>query len=110
MGDETPNGPAGTSDGGRHPGGSEGNGSPFQARAAFIKNWDWQSVVRINRGTCERGRAQHGLGPETGKACEEEWEAKRFESLTLAETLDFLKRCHLLAPFQFFNGRTFAAI
>lgn len=110
MADETPSGPAGTPDGGRHPRGSGGDGSPLQARAAFIKNWDWQSVVRINRGTCERGRAQHGLNSEAGKTCEEEWEAKRDATLTLEETLDFLKRCHRLAPFLFFNGNTFAAI
>lgn len=82
----------------------------FKPEAAFIKNWDWQSVVRINRGTCERGQAQHGLNREAGGACEEEWEARRRETLTLGETLDFLKRCHRLAPFLFFNGNTFAAI
>jgi hypothetical protein len=30
--------------------------------------------------------------------------------LTLAETLDFLFRCHRRAPFLFFNGNTFATI
>ena len=86
------------------------NGSPLQARAAFIKNWDWQSVVRINRGACERGGAQHGVNSETGRACETEWETKRSATLTLAETVDFLRQCHRRAPFLFFNGNTFADV
>ena len=37
-------------------------------------------------------------------------EAQRHRVVSLAEILDFLKRCHRLAPFLFFNGNTFAAI
>jgi hypothetical protein len=110
MSDETPNRSAETSDRRRHSGRSGGDGSPFQARAAFVKNWDWQSVVRINRGACERGGAQHGLNSETAAACAGEWEAQRVRVVTLGDTFDFLKRCHRLAPFLFFNGNTFAAI
>src|SRR5579862_4716682 len=110
MSNEAANRPAGAPDRGGHSGGGGGDGSPLQARAAFIKNWDWQSVVRINRGTCERGNAQHGLNSETAIACSAEWETRREQVATLGETLDFLKRCHRLAPFLFFNGNTFAAI
>src|ERR1041384_6536880 len=110
MPDETPDRPAKTPDRGRHSQGSGGDSSPLQARAAFIENWDWQSVVRINQGTCERGRAQYGLSSETAGACEAEWEANRRLPLTLGETLDFLKACHRQAPFLFFNGNTFATI
>lgn len=110
MPDETEIGPAGASDGGRHPQGSPRIGSPLQARAAFVKNWDWQSVVGINRGACERGRAQHGINSETGGACAQEWEAFRSQILTLAETLDRLREFHRKAPFLFFNGNTFASI
>jgi hypothetical protein len=110
MSDEIANRSAGAPDGARHSGGSGRDGSPLQARAAFVKNWDWQSVVRINRGACERGGAQHGPNSEAAAACEAEWEAQRARIATLGETLDFLKRCHRLAPFLFFNGNTFAAI
>jgi hypothetical protein len=110
MNDETAIGLAGASDGRRHPRGGGGVGSPFQTRAAFIQNWNWQSVIGINRGTCERGRAQHGLNSETHGACAEKWEAQRVAPLTLLETLDFLKRQHRDAPFLFFNGNTFATI
>src|ERR1041384_765714 len=110
MKDEAKTGSAGAPDGGGHPPGGGGVGSPFQARAAFVKNWDWQSVVSINRGACERGRAQHGANSETEGACAEEWEALRPRILTLAETLDRLRGFHRQAPFLFFNGNTFATI
>jgi hypothetical protein len=110
MPDETETGSAGAPDGGRHPQGGGGVGSPLQTRAAFVKNWDWQSVVSINRGACERGRAQHGINSETGSACAQEWEALRQQVLTLGETLDRLRGFHRKAPFLFFNGNTFATI
>ena len=110
MNNEAEIGSAGTPDSGGHPQGSGGIGSPLQARAAFVKNWDWQSVISINRGACERGRAQHGVNSETGSACAQEWEALRSQVLTLADTLDCLLRFHRKAPFLFFNGNTFATI
>ena len=110
MGDETANRPARTPDGGRPASGGDGLGSPLQARAAFLKNWDWLAVVSINRGACERIRAQHGLNSETGAACAADWEKLRFEILTLGETFDQLRAYHRRAPFLFFNGNTFATI
>jgi len=110
MGNEAEIGSAGASDSGRHSQSSGGIGSPLQARAAFVKNWDWQSAISINRGACERGRARHGINSETGSACAQEREAFRSQILTLSETLDRLLRFHRQAPFLFFNGNTFATI
>lgn len=110
MADETANRPAGAPDGGGHPSGGGGVGSPLQARAKFLQNWDWHAVIRINRGACERGRAQHGINSETGAACAAEWETLRFQALTLGETFDRLRAFHRKAPFLFFNGNTFASI
>jgi hypothetical protein len=90
--------------------GSAGEQSPLQARAAFLQNWDWQSVIRHNRGVCERGRAQHGTNSESFEAVRQEWEQKRRLTAGLGETLDFLRTCHRRAPFLFFNGNTFADI
>ncbi len=101
MSDETATGSAGTPDGGRHSPGGGGVGSPLQTRAAFIKNWNWQSVVGINRGACERGRAQHGPNSETHQTCADKWEAQRTIPLTLLETFQFLKSCHRRAPFLY---------
>jgi hypothetical protein len=95
---------------GRHSRGSRSDSSPLQTRAAFIKNWDWQSVISINRGACERGRAQHGINSETGAACASDWEEKRQTDFSLLEVIDLLQSFHRRAPFLFFNGNTFAAI
>jgi hypothetical protein len=110
MNDETASGSAGTSNRGGSASSGGRVGSPLQARAQFLKNWNWDVVVGINRGACERGRAQHGINSETGAACAAEWEALRFEPLTLGETFDRLRALHRQAPFLFFNGNTFATI
>ncbi|SRR6267378_4568018 len=110
MSDETEARSAGAANGGGHPQGGGGVGSPLQTRAAFLKNWDWKSVIGINRGACERGRAQHGTNSETAATCAQEWETLRPQILTLVETLDLLRTFHRKAPFLFFNGNTFASI
>jgi hypothetical protein len=110
MSDETANRSAGAPDGRRSPPSGGKLGSPLQTQAAFLKNRDWLAVGSINRGACERGRAQHGVNSETGAACASEWERLRFQTLTLGETLDQLRAFQCQAPFLFFNGNTFAAI
>ena len=52
MSDEAEAGFARAPDSGGYPQGSGKIRSPLQARAPFFKNWDWQSVVSINRGAC----------------------------------------------------------
>lgn len=84
---ETEAGSSGASDDRGRDQGSAGDGSPFQTRAAFLANWDWQSVVRINQGACARGQAQHGFGSETGSACEESWRLDHARDQTLAEAI-----------------------
>jgi hypothetical protein len=110
MSDETEIGPAGATDRPGHTGGSAGEQSPLQARAAFLKNRSWELVVGLNRGACARGGAQHGFNRETQETCRREWEATQPQVLTLDETLAFLRQCHRRAPFLFFNGNTFADI
>jgi hypothetical protein len=110
MPDETPNRPAEIRDSGGSAQGSAGEQSPLQARAAFLANWDWESVIRLNRGVCERGRAQHGKNSESFAAVGLEWQERRLVETALVETLDYLRICHRRAPFLFFNGNTFADI
>lgn len=102
MNDETATGSSGAPDGGGHRQGGGGELSPFQARAAFLANWNWLSIVSINQRTCARGGAQHGINSETGTAREAEWEQTRRREITLAETIDFLPACHRGAPFLFY--------
>jgi len=110
MPDEAADRPARKAHSGDGSGGRGDEHPPLQARAAFIQNWNWESVVSLNRGACERGRAQHGHNQETHQKVRDEWEETRHQALTLLETLDFLFRCHRATPFVFFNGNTFAEI
>ena len=107
---ETEAGSSGAPDRGGHLGRGIGEQSPLQTRAAFLKNWSWELVVRANRGACERGCAQHGFNSEAGEACAIRWEEKRDEDQTLIGLLDLLREFHRSAPFIFFNGNTFADI
>src|SRR5882724_4865862 len=107
MSDETPTGPAGAPDGRRHPGGSPGEQSPLQARAQFLKNRSWELVTGLNRGACSRGGAKHGQNSESHAAVAADWEIKQQQTLSLDETIEFLRQCHHRAPFLFFNGNTF---
>src|SRR5205814_9045254 len=84
--------------------------SPLQGRAAFIKNWDWQLVTSLNRGSCDRGKALHGHNSETYERVRQRWEEHCPRELTLGDTLDFLLECHRSAPFLFFNDNTFGEI
>lgn len=110
MPDETPTRPSGTPDDGGHRRGGAGEQSPLQARAAFFKNWNWQSVTDLNGRLCARGGAQHGVNSESGAAAGASWEAGRGVERSLAEALDELRAYHRRAPFLFFNGNTFADI
>jgi len=110
MADETPIRSGGEGDAGDAQGKRAGEQSPLQGRAAFIKNWDWQLVTGLNRGACERGKAQFGHSQETHERVRQEWEETRPQEITLGELLDFLRHCHRSAPFLFFNGNTFAEI
>src|SRR5438034_11812307 len=104
MADETEIPPGGEDHAGDAHGKRRGQQSPLQGRAAFIKNWDWQLVTSLNRGSCDRGKALHGHNSETYERVHQRWEERRFEELTLGGALDFLRDCHRSAPFLFFNG------
>jgi len=110
MSDETEIGSSGAPDRPGHSGGSSGEQSPLQARAAFLKDRSWELVIRLNQGACARGGAQHGFNRETQETCRREWEETRREVLSFEKTLEFLRHCHRRAPFLFFNGNTFADI
>src|SRR5437879_6003957 len=110
MADEAEIRPGREADAGNGDGERAGQQSPLQGRAAFIKNWDWESVASFNRGSCERGKAQFGHNSETHDPVRQRWETLRLQTLTLGEALDFLFQCHCQAPFLFFNGNTFGEI
>jgi hypothetical protein len=110
MADESSSGSGRATDGQRPHGGGFSEQSPLQARAQFLKNWSWDLVISLNRGACERGKAQHGFNRETQEKVAAKWQSQREEILSFLETIDFLRGCHRSAPFLFFNGNTFADI
>jgi hypothetical protein len=110
MPDETSLRPGDESDAQDGAGGSTGESASLQGRAPFLKNWNWQSVIRINERLCRGGGAQHGKNSETHSRCEDEWAEGSGKERSLLETLDWLRSFHRKAPFLFFNGNTFAEI
>ncbi len=110
MSNEASSGPSEATDGGGHLVGGGSECSPLQARAAFLENWDWQSIVGINERTCRRGGSQHGVNSETGAACAAEWRLLHQNELSLGETFDALRTFHRKAPFLFLNGNTFSFV
>jgi len=110
MSDETADGLAQTPHGGGCARRGDRSESPLQARAAFFEDWSWESVVRLNQGACERGKAQHGFNSESQEASRRVWEAERGEAVSLKEAFDKLRTFHRRAPFLFFNGNTFAML
>jgi hypothetical protein len=110
MANETSAGSGGEVDRSGSQRGDPGQQSPLQARAAFLKNWNWDTVIRLNRGACERGKAQHGPNPETSGKIAKEWEERRELELSFSDLIEFFRYCHRSAPFLFFNGNTFADI
>ncbi len=110
MSDESPLRSGRKSDPGNGAGGSAGEPASLQGRAAFLQNWDWQSVIRLNERLCLSGHAQHGQNSETHAACEKEWREGVPVQRSILETIDWLRSFHRKAPFLFFNGNTFAEI
>jgi hypothetical protein len=110
MSNEAPHGPSEIRNARGSAEGSAGEQSPLQTRAAFLANWRWESVVRLNEGVCARGGAQHEKNSESFAAVEKDWQERRIVETSLGDVLDYLRSCHRRAPFLFFNGNTFADI
>src|SRR2546423_1523048 len=89
MSDEVEAGSSGASDRSGPDGRGFSEQSPLQARAQFLKNWSWELVIRINRGACERGRAQHGFNRETQEQVAKEWQVRRDEEISFGGLTDF---------------------
>jgi len=110
MGNETPIRSGHGSNTGDGAGRSSGEPASLQGRAPFLKNWHWESVVRINERLCSRDRAQHGQNSEAYTNSEREWIHGHQAERSILKTLEWLRSFHRKAPFLFFNGNTFAEI
>ena len=85
-------------------------GSPLGWTGRHLQAHDWEAVVRCNRLTCERARAQHGPNPESHAEVALAWTATHAGEQALAATLDFLWTCQHREPFLFESAETFAEL
>ncbi|MCE0498072.1 MAG: hypothetical protein LV481_09025 [Methylacidiphilales bacterium] len=79
-------------------------------KRAWFKHLDWEIIVSINAGLCQSGNALHKPTTDGYEETRTFWIENYERELTLAEAVEICRRCHLLAPFCFYNGNTFVAI
>jgi hypothetical protein len=84
--------------------------SPLTRADRHFAAWDWSAVIAINQHLCRKGRAQHGLNPDSHSLVAADWEVARACALSLLDVLDHLHRSHRREPFFFFNESTFTQV
>ena len=76
----------------------------------WVETTPWAMVVAVNQSMCE-GKENAPHRPGKGfEAARQLWESAVPRPMKLREALDLCRECHALAPFDFFNGNTMAAI
>lgn len=76
----------------------------------WLETAPWATVVAINQAICEgKENAPHRAGKGFA-AAQQLWEAATPRPMKLRQALDLCRECHALAPFDFFNGNTMAAV
>ena len=76
----------------------------------WLASFDWEIVTEINRGLCSQKNAVHKPTSDGHEPAKILWEKNQFAELSLTDALQVCLQCHRLAPFCFYNGKTFAAI
>lgn len=76
----------------------------------WLAGFLWEFVIYQNNALCDAKDAHHGPTSDGYSDTEKFW-AENFErEFEVPDVMDFLCRCHRMAPFTNFNGNTFAAI
>lgn len=80
----------------------------------FHKQWlstvPWETVLTVNQALCQAQNTPHQPKERTCDQARQVWEKAIPQRMSLKEVLDVCRRCHEMAPFNFNNGNTFAAI
>ncbi len=84
--------------------------SPQLPLYPYLAPYSWSLVTSFNEFACQQGKAFHGPTSDGHDPTKALWEATYLNPMTYPQTIDFLFRCHRMAPFCFFNGNTFVAI
>ncbi len=79
-------------------------------KRAWLKHVDWPTVVGLNAQLCAAAGALHKPTSDGYEETTAGWNENYRRKLSLAEAVDFCRRCHRMAPFCNFNGNTFVAI
>lgn len=82
----------------------------LQAKAEWLREFDWYTVTNPNSMLCAKTGSLHRPTSGGHSDCEVLSNQRYGEESTFRETLDLLLDCHRLSPFCFNNGNTFAAI
>lgn len=70
----------------------------------------WDAVATTNQELCQKDEQPHAPSPATHDEARRLWEESMGRSMKLRDALDVCRQIHKLAPFQFFNGNTVAAV
>ena len=74
----------------------------------YLASTSWADIEKINAALSVAGgyEPSHGEGYETARLL---WEKTHLQPLTFLQAADLCLECHRLAPFEYFNGNTFAS-
>lgn len=70
----------------------------------------WPTVVTVNAELCQKDNQPHAPNPVGYETAKKLWNDAARRDIKLREVLDLCRQVHKLAPFQFFNGNTVAAV
>lgn len=84
--------------------------SPKIEMAGYLDPFPWEMIVAQNEFLCRSKSAFHGPTSDGYEVVRQKWEHRSTESDNLMGTVQFLRECHRLAPFCFYNGNTFVSV
>ena len=75
----------------------------------YLASTSWADLEKINAALCQAGGYPPGCRAEGYETAHLLWEKTHQQPLTFLQAADLCLECHRLAPFQYFNGNTFAS-
>ncbi|HEX4140544.1 MAG TPA: hypothetical protein VHY09_09370 [Candidatus Methylacidiphilales bacterium] len=74
----------------------------------YLASTSWADIEKINAALSKAGGYEPGRG-ESYETAHLLWEKTHNQPLTFMQAADLCLECHRIAPFQYFNGNTFAS-
>jgi hypothetical protein len=76
---------------------------------SYLASTSWADIEKINAALCVAGGYEPAARAEGYDTARLLWEKNYKQPLTFMQAADLCLECHRLAPFQYFNGNTFAS-